>query len=1550
MTAIDIMMFRRIFHSTRYFLAVAFLQAGTALHGQMPAQRPEQPVKSHLEVTLPLPAGTVEENGAMFLAPVTRRSLYISAADSTIAVTVRIDAWHPGYDYGSLRPVDDISLPDTAGYGTPSSSGSPAWTVTREAEQEGRYLFRIDLRCGPGADGRLPSALSVSVDGADMRRENAHFAPPSVPEIPAVRPAFKSSGTAPRVMVSVSRAGMVRVTASMLRNAGWKPAEIDPACITVSCAGKVIPAFIRGDTDGRFNNGDYLEFFAERHWNYGADGLKSLDIYDERGIYIIECGTTSGPRFGQEEAVERNVPREDKRYPRSAPCTVHEEINGYFNRLPYAVNVTDSDHWLYAAPIQGGHKRDFPFTLEAPDEYAVTPITFRIKLRGQSSVTGKNRIDIFINSTLAASGEWEGITDIMLSADDVNPSALQEGVNTLSIANNAANGPLSPLMLDWFEITYPRLLHTDTDYIRFQAPHNSIGSVCRFELKGFSSPEIEIFREPGTRFLLPDITPVTDTAGVVTYTAVFEDENRSEAAVYHAFTDKAVLTPDTVRAVPASDIRSRLSGVNYVMVTPSDTLGTELLQPLIDLRESQGHHVLVADLQTVYDEFNYGIRNPAAIKALLRAVYNRRRRDDLYLLLVGDGFINNRIPAAEGYQIPVKIVQTVKYGAAAADHWYVCLDGDDPVPEMAVGRLPVTTAAELSLVVDKIVGYETAGPAPWMNRYLLIGSGGYNGVFYNQSEALIRTIMRPALHPERLYLAGDISDPDVGGTEDLLRHLRDGVMLVNFRGHGGGAIWADGGLLDLDDVDLLENRDRLAVMTSMTCFTGDFSSTRLSLGESLLRDTEAGAVAFWGATSLGWVYNDYYMLSELYTVMGESPDMPLGMMIKEAKTRYLAAYSGDLPQTEVNHYTLLGDPGLHLAVPAEQPQASLTSASLDTGDSLVITAAIPDAQSQSLTEVVTTGNRVVSSSRFSGLGGIWRGAVSLPASVKGSGGVRLYVWNEDSGYKAHAWAPFTINSAFFDSLSAMPAAPDSRDTLSIQALIEDRDGIERCWCSVIAPAPDSLAMSAEDGSGRFRTVRGIGPFAAGTLVTFSVYALNGNGRLSASDTLSLRILGDPDFLVRDIFFGGSARPEIRAAVVNNGPGDRDGIRVVFSDTLSGFSAADTVALPAYGETAAAVPFSPDPVAYTFSVCVNPDSSEPETRYTNNCLVKTLQADRFAVTPQDGSLNGSLQTDTLSLDSSFALFIPPGSVAARGVLTLGTLSGTAAAAMHADPAGSAVYTVHLSPSDTLEAPMHLFFTVSDQDTGTAIQPYRYDQALGLWTVLPPLNEAAGRRAVSSLFGGSFQMQHVMDTQPPRIEVTIKNQLLTSGVYVPGEPEILISVSDDGDLDPRGTGVSIYLDQAAVNDQQYILPDSSGDQSSFVLSYRPALTPGTHTLQVAAVDCNGNRTETGNLEMIVDEQLELHYLGNHPNPFRVETVFAYTLTAAAKRASLKIYTVAGTLIRSFETDEMAGADYHEILWDGHDTWGEDVANGVYFFRLTAAGNHVTREYTGKIAKLR
>ncbi|MBD3382529.1 MAG: T9SS type A sorting domain-containing protein [candidate division Zixibacteria bacterium] len=82
-------------------------------------------------------------------------------------------------------------------------------------------------------------------------------------------------------------------------------------------------------------------------------------------------------------------------------------------------------------------------------------------------------------------------------------------------------------------------------------------------------------------------------------------------------------------------------------------------------------------------------------------------------------------------------------------------------------------------------------------------------------------------------------------------------------------------------------------------------------------------------------------------------------------------------------------------------------------------------------------------------------------------------------------------------------------------------------------------------------------------------------------------------------------------------------------------------------------------------------------------------------------------------------------------------------------------------------------------------------------------------------------------------------------------------------------------------------------------------------------------------------------NRPNPFNMETVIYYDMPKAGY-VSLKIYNIQGQVVNVLASNYQ-DAGRHYLSWNGRNEAGQEVASGVYFYRIETGNYSQTRKMT-------
>lgn len=139
------------------------------------------------------------------------------------------------------------------------------------------------------------------------------------------------------------------------------------------------------------------------------------------------------------------------------------------------------------------------------------------------------------------------------------------------------------------------------------------------------------------------------------------------------------------------------------------------------------------------------------------------------------------------------------------------------------------------------------------------------------------------------------------------------------------------------------------------------------------------------------------------------------------------------------------------------------------------------------------------------------------------------------------------------------------------------------------------------------------------------------------------------------------------------------------------------------------------------------------------------------------------------------------------------------------------------------------------------------------------------------------------------------------------------------------------------------NESGDKC--MLKYKPTYTKdGIYELSVSVHDAKGNYSSAEDYKIAyqVISKSSITNVYPYPNPFTTKTRFVFTLTGNKIPEYLKIsiFSVSGKIVKEITLDELGtiniGNNITNYEWDGTDTYGDKLANGVYLYKVTAKLN--------------
>ena len=687
------------------------------------------------------------------------------------------------------------------------------------------------------------------------------------------------------------------------------------------------PVYLFTGTDGTFGPGDYLLFYAKGivHWQYDSASdmfVHSLHQFSDEVYYFLTDTGGSGLRINQRAQASEPPNQESATY------------DYYIHREKDSVNLIKSGRqwvWKYFNIVNR-----YEFLLPLGQKVAGEPVRIKSSLLVRSTKTAANSsIVLQVNNetinTFSFAGVNTGNYEALYATQETKYSQVITDANEILLAYQfAPSNPAAVGWIDYFDVNTRSQLSYQGSPLYFRDKQTvGAGAVTRFTVSG-----------TGSSLQLWDVTSLQDVHGIQYSTTgnqlsfVTKTDQIKEFVVFDpasADIPKPVYTGTGLGEVENQNLHAMQSPEMLIIVQPELREQAEELAAIHLAHD--GLKVEVVEPQTIYNEFSSGIQDPTAFRDFLRMLYLRNTGSDItlkYVLLFGDGTYNNKLLVSTDefrnylptYQSDESLYPTRSY---VTDDFFGLMDeGEDllyGMLDIGVGRFPVNTPYQASIVVEKVRTYlsaETYGD--WRNLVCFIGDDEDGNAHMRDANTLADLIdlNYPAFNIDKIFLdafqqvvtAAGETYPEVNRA--INNRIAKGALIMNYLGHGSEKGLAHENILTGSDIRSWTNEDKLPLFMTATCEFSRFDDHEVpSAGEDILLNANGGGIGLFTTTRLVYSSPNFRLNREFYDYAFE----------RDLKGKYrfgdLMRLTKNAVGVELNklNFTLLADPAIKLNFP-----------------------------------------------------------------------------------------------------------------------------------------------------------------------------------------------------------------------------------------------------------------------------------------------------------------------------------------------------------------------------------------------------------------------------------------------------------------------------------------------------------------------------------------------------------------------------------------------------------------------------------------------------------
>lgn len=490
------------------------------------------------------------------------------------------------------------------------------------------------------------------------------------------------------------------------------------------------------------------------------------------------------------------------------------------------------------------------------------------------------------------------------------------------LLNFEANSTSETGGLDFFEVTYYSKLVATDNYLSVFG--ESISGDIKYTVSNFTTTAIEVFDI--TNFSdVKKIIPLSNSGGEVVFV---KNQTSSAPAKFILLNSSKYKTPPTFEKVENSFVRQSDASTKMVIIT--NKTFSEVAQEYADFRMNESKFPVSTSIfyiDEIQNEFSAGLTDPTSIRGFVKHIYDNWTSIPEYIFILGKGTYDyfgieaNKNNYVLAYHTTESLYSVSSY---FTDDYYAWIDGNDSVVDLGIARLPIESDEDLRLYLQKIKDYENNQDfSNWRYKISLVAddnivpSGEDIADHTPQSETL-SALLPTYFEQNKIYLLNyptvitGVGRRKPAVNDAIVEDLNNGVLLMNFIGHGNPDVWTDERVFMSDvSIPLLKNTNYF-FLSAATCSFGHIDDPdRKAASEQLIFKENAGAIGIFASVRASYSDQNSTLNNRFYSNLLDNRDgigsNTLGNTFFSAKSSY--------SNENTRKFSLICDPALRLLEP-----------------------------------------------------------------------------------------------------------------------------------------------------------------------------------------------------------------------------------------------------------------------------------------------------------------------------------------------------------------------------------------------------------------------------------------------------------------------------------------------------------------------------------------------------------------------------------------------------------------------------------------------------------